>query len=67
MIERPGSGDAAVLVSLDFGDTDYEESLEELQRLTESAGVSILGIVRGKRSRPDAAAQLLRAYAGQPA
>ena len=43
MIERPGSGDAAVLVSLDFGDTDYEESLEELQRLTESAGVGILG------------------------
>ena len=55
MIERPGSGDAAVLVSLDFGDADYEESLEELQRLTESAGVGILGIVRGKRSRPDAA------------
>ena len=55
MIERPGSGDAAILVSLDFGDTDYEESLEELQRLTESAGVGILGIVRGKRSRPDAA------------
>ena len=55
MIERPGSGDAAVLVSLDFGDTDYEESLEELRRLTESAGVGILGIVRGKRSRPDAA------------
>ena len=55
MIERPGSGDAAILVSLDFGETDYEESLEELQRLTESAGVGILGIVRGKRSRPDAA------------
>lgn len=55
MIERPGSGDAAVLVSLDFGGSDYEESLEELQRLTESAGVGILGIVRGKRSRPDAA------------
>lgn len=55
MIEHPGSGDAAVLVSLDFGGTDYEESLEELQRLTESAGVGILGIVRGKRSRPDAA------------
>jgi GTP-binding protein HflX len=55
MIERPGSGDAAVLVSLDFGDKDYEESLEELQRLTESAGVGILDIIRGKRSRPDAA------------
>ena len=55
MIERPGSGDAAILVSLDFGNTDYEESLEELQRLTESASVRILGIARGKRSRPDAA------------
>jgi len=55
MFERPGSGDAAVLVSLDFGNADYEESQEELKRLTESAGVSILGVVRGKRSRPDAA------------
>lgn len=55
MIERPGSGDAAVLVSLDFGNADFEEGLEELQRLTESAGVGILGVVRGKRSRPDAA------------
>ena len=55
MIERPGRGDAAILVSLDFGGADYEESLEELQRLTESAGVAILGLVRGKRSRPDAA------------
>lgn len=55
MIERPGSGDAAILVSLDFGNTDYEESLEELQRLTESASVRILGVARGKRSRPDAA------------
>lgn len=55
MFERPGSGDAAILVSLDFGDTDYEESLEELRRLAESAGVSVRGVVRGKRSRPDAA------------
>ncbi|MDD5241440.1 MAG: GTPase HflX [Sulfuricella sp.] len=54
MFERPGSGDAAILVGLDFGNAGYEESLEELKRLTESAGVSILGIVRGKRARPDA-------------
>ena len=39
MFERPGGADAAVLVSLDFGDADYAESLEELQRLAESAGV----------------------------
>ena len=55
MFERPGSGDAAVLVSLDFGNSDYEDSLEELRRLAESAGVSVRGVVRGKRSRPDAA------------
>ncbi len=55
MFERPGSGDAAVLVCLDFGNADFEESQEELKRLTESAGVSIQGVVRGKRSRPDAA------------
>lgn len=54
MFERPGSGDAAVLVGLDFGNAGYEESLEELKRLTESAGVSIMGVVRGKRARPDA-------------
>ena len=45
MLEHPGSGDAAVLVSLDFGDPDYAESLEELRRLTESAGFGILGVV----------------------
>lgn len=55
MFERPDSGDTAILVSLDFGDTDYEESLEELRRLAESAGVRVQGVVRGKRSRPDAA------------
>ncbi|MGE5027944.1 MAG: GTPase HflX, partial [Betaproteobacteria bacterium] len=55
MIERPGGGDAAILVGLDFGNTDYEESLEELRRLAESARVSVCGVVRGKRSRPDSA------------
>ena len=55
MFDRPGGADAAVLVSLDFGDPDYAESLEELHRLTESAGVEPLAVVEGKRSRPDAA------------
>jgi GTP-binding protein HflX len=44
-----------VLVSLDFGDTDYAESLEELRLLAESAGVQVVAIVEGRRSRPDAA------------
>ena len=47
--------DTAILVALDFGDPDAEESLEELRRLTESAGVTPVGVVQGKRSRPDAA------------
>ncbi len=55
MFERPGGGDAAILVGLDFGGADYEESLEELRRLAESAGVKVAGVVRGRRARPDAA------------
>lgn len=60
MIDRPQDGDQsssdkAVLVALDFGEPDTEESLEELRRLTESAGVSVQAVVQGKRARPDAA------------
>jgi len=55
MFDRPGGADAAVLVSLDFGEADYADSLEELHRLAESAGVQAVAVVEGKRSRPDAA------------
>lgn len=55
MFDRPSGADVAVLVSIDFGDTDYAESLEELKQLTESAGVQVAAVVEGKRSRPDAA------------
>jgi GTP-binding protein HflX len=47
--------EAAVLVSIDFGDSDYSESLEELRLLAETAGVRTLAIVEAKRQRPDAA------------
>ena len=46
--------EAAVLVSLDFGEPDYAESLEELRLLAESAGVRVAALVEGKRQRPDA-------------
>ena len=45
----------AVLVSLDFGEPDYADSREELRLLADSAGVTVLGWVEGKRQRPDAA------------
>jgi len=54
MFDRPGGGDAAVLVSLDFGEPDYEESLQELRQLAISAGLDIRATVEGKRPKPDA-------------
>ena len=55
MFERPASGDNTLLVGLDFGDPSYGESLEELERLAESAGIRVRGVIRGKRARPDPA------------
>ena len=53
MLEQ-SAANRAVLVSLDLGAPDYAESLEELRLLAESAGVSVLALVEGKRQRPDA-------------
>jgi len=47
--------EAAVLVSIDFGESDHSESLEELCLLAETAGVRTLAIVEGKRQHPDPA------------
>ena len=38
---------------LDFGDDDYEERVEEVVRLVESAGVARHRVIGGRRSRPD--------------
>ncbi|MFL6572714.1 MAG: GTPase HflX [Burkholderiales bacterium] len=44
---------AAIIVCLDFGDDAYEERIEEVVRLVESAGVRRHRVIRGRRSRPD--------------
>ena len=44
---------AAIIVCLDFGDDAYEERVEEVVRLVESAGVRRHRVIRGRRSRPD--------------
>lgn len=54
MFDRPSGGDAAILVSLDFGEPDYEDSLQELRQLASSAGLQIKGVVEGRRPKPDA-------------
>jgi GTP-binding protein HflX len=55
MFERPRGGNRAVVVSLDFGDPAYAENLEEIQRLTDSAGATVAALVRGRRTSPDPA------------
>jgi len=54
LFERPGGGEAAVLVSVDFGDSDYEDSLGELRQLATSAGLLIRATVEARRTAPDA-------------
>jgi GTP-binding protein HflX len=62
LIERPAAAadpQAAIIVCLDFGDDHYEESVEEVVRLVQSAGVLRHRVVKGRRQRPDA-----KLYAG---
>ena len=44
---------AAIIACLDFGDDGYEDSVEEIVRLVQSAGVRRQHVIRGKRTRPD--------------
>lgn len=53
MIERPASGERAVIVQLDFGQSDLEDQIEEVRLLAESAGAQVLAEIRGKRQSPD--------------
>jgi len=52
-LSAPSNG-AVILVSVDFGEPDYAESLHELRQLVISAGMQVRGTVEGKRSTPDA-------------
>jgi GTP-binding protein HflX len=55
MQQTSGDTEAAILVSIDFGNSDHSESLQELRLLAETAGVRTLAIVEARRQRPDAA------------
>jgi len=46
---------AAVIVCLDFGDDGFNDGIEEVVRLVESAGVTRHQVVKGARKRPDPA------------
>jgi GTP-binding protein HflX len=59
MFDRPaatsGPSQSAILVQLDFGESDFAERLEEFRMLVDSAGAVAADVIYGKRARPDAA------------
>jgi len=55
MFDRHAGSERVVLASLDFGEPDYADSVEELRRLAESAQLDVAGLIEGRRARPDAA------------
>jgi GTP-binding protein HflX len=55
MFERPSGGGRALIVALDFGHDDPAYRLAEIEALAGSAGALVVGVVRGKRQRPDPA------------
>jgi GTP-binding protein HflX len=55
MFDRHEGSERVVLVSLDFGEPDYADGLEELHRLADSANLEVVGLIEGRRARPDPA------------
>ena len=53
MFERPNEGKSACVISINFVDTDFEESVEEIKELVLSADMKIVSTVNIKRSAPD--------------
>jgi GTP-binding protein HflX len=51
----PGSAQRVVLAALDRPETDWEESLAELERLADTANGQVMAIVTQRRAKPDAA------------
>jgi len=55
MFERPRFGDRALLVNLDLGEPEQTARVNELRELAASCGLQIMGLVHGRRQRPDPA------------
>jgi len=53
MFERPNEGKSACVISINFGDVDFEENVEEIKELVLSADMKIVSTVNIKRSAPD--------------
>jgi GTP-binding protein HflX len=55
MLERPDSGDRALVVALDIGRPNGADRTSEIEALAQSAGATVVGNLRGRRPRPDPA------------
>ena len=55
MFDRHAGGERVVVVQLDFGCGEFDERLEEIRLLVESAGAEVCGSVIGRRQSPDPA------------
>jgi GTPase len=55
MFERPQGGDRALLVNLDLGEPDQAARIDELRELAASCGLTVTGLIQGRRERPDPA------------
>ncbi|HTT37321.1 MAG TPA: GTPase HflX [Burkholderiales bacterium] len=55
MFDRPRGADRAILVNLDLGEPDQPARVGELKELASSCGLCIVGLVQGRRQRPDPA------------
>ncbi len=55
MFERPQFGDRALLINLDLGEPEQAARVDELKELAASCGLEIVGLVQGRRKRPDPA------------
>lgn len=53
MIDRPATGERAVIVQLDLGVDDYDNRLDEFTLLARSAGAEPVARIGGKRQAPD--------------
>ena len=54
MFDRPRAGASALIVSVDFGDSDYDENLLEFKLLVDSAGLTTVAVLEARRDKPDA-------------
>ncbi len=55
MLERPATGDRALIVALEFGRERGGERLHEISALATSAGATVVASIGGRRARPDPA------------